>query len=105
MKLHKFDPQMHQMWTNKYIPLNMTKNTQTVTKDVVNHPEHYTIGGIEAIDYMRAKSTKEEFIGYLRLNALKYLSRANYKNDALEDYKKGSWYLTRLIQELEINEK
>ena len=42
-------------------------------KDMVNHPPHYTHGGIETIDYMEAKSTPEEFSGHLRLTSIKYL--------------------------------
>lgn len=69
--------------------------------DMVNQPKHYMVGGIETIEYLKAKSTPEEFKGHLRLTALKYLSRTGYKNDALEDLKKGQWYLNRLIQEIE----
>jgi hypothetical protein len=69
-------------------------------------PDHYKVGGIETIDYMRAKSTPEEFEGYLRLSALKYLSRVGHKNgdhDAAraEEYKKARWFIDRLIQEID----
>jgi hypothetical protein len=69
--------------------------------DEVNNPAHYTAGGIETIDYMRAKASPEEFRGYLRLNALKYLSRAGLKGDAVTDLKKAAWYINRLIGDLE----
>ena len=72
--------------------------------DMVNQPKHYMVGGIETIEYLKAKSTPEEFRGHLRLTALKYLSRAGYKNDALEDFKKGQWYVNRLIKEIESDE-
>jgi hypothetical protein len=72
-----------------------------VAVDTVNHPPHYKVGGIETIDYMKAKSTPEEFKGHLRLTAIKYLSRTGYKDDALQDLKKAQWYLNRLIQECE----
>ena len=79
--------------------------TQPDTSDPIN-PAHYQVGGIETIDYMRAKSTPEEFEGYLRLSALKYLSRVGHKNgdhDAAraEEYKKARWFIDRLIQECE----
>jgi hypothetical protein len=70
-------------------------------EDGINHPKHYTIGGIETIDYMKAKSTPEEFKGHLRLTALKYISRTGYKDDALKDLKKAQWYFNRLVQECE----
>lgn len=72
-----------------------------VIPDKINSPKHYTVGGIETIDFMKAKSTPEEFHGYLRLTVLKYLSRGPYKEDALEDYKKARWFLNRLIEELD----
>ena len=72
--------------------------------DLINHPPHYTVGGIETIDFMRAKSTPEEFMGHLRLTTIKYLSRTGYKGDALEDLKKAHWYLSYLIAEAESEE-
>lgn len=72
--------------------------------DDVNHPDHYTSGGIETIDYMQAKSTSEEFRGHLRLTALKYLSRAGLKDDTLKDLKKAQWYVNRLVEFVETGE-
>ena len=71
-------------------------------KDMIN-PEHYKTGGIETIDYMKAKSTPEEFRGHLRLTALKYLSRYGQKDNELQELKKAKWYLDRLIIEIEEN--
>jgi hypothetical protein len=76
-------------------------NGELRMSDSVNHPSHYTSGGIETIDYMEAKATPEEFRGHLRLTALKYLSRAGLKNDTLEDLKKASWYIQYLIDFIE----
>lgn len=39
--------------------------------DMVNHPEHYTDGGIETIDFIEAKK-----LPYHLGNAVKYISRA-----------------------------
>lgn len=69
--------------------------------DPINHPSHYTAGGIETIDVMKAKSSYEEFIGHLRLTAMKYIERGPFKENALKDYKKAVWYLNRLIKEME----
>lgn len=79
----------------------MTMNGELRMSDSVNHPSHYTSGGIETIDYMEAKATPEEFRGHLRLTALKYLSRAGLKNDTLEDLKKARWYIDYLIDFIE----
>jgi len=66
--------------------------------DNVNHPAHYTSGGIETIDYMEAKSTHEEFCGHLRLTAIKYLSRAGLKDNEIQDLEKAIWYVTKLVE-------
>lgn len=39
--------------------------------DPVNSPDHYTFGGIETIDYLKAKLSPEEFAGFCRGNVLK----------------------------------
>lgn len=67
--------------------------------DAIN-PNHYKTGGIETIDFMKAKSTPEEFRGHLRLTALKYLSRYGQKDDELQELLKCHWYLNKLIEEL-----
>lgn len=64
--------------------------------DMVNSPPHYLDGGIETIDYIRAKLTLEELAGYYKGNAIKYLSRAGKKGAATEDYQKAAWYLNQL---------
>jgi len=68
--------------------------------DPIN-PDYYKVGGIETIDYQKAKSSHEEFAGHLRLTALKYLSRGPYKEDAVRDYRKAVWYINELIKHLE----
>lgn len=61
--------------------------------DVVNKPSHYRIyPNIEAIDIIRKTLTREQFIGYLIGNSLKYRLRAGYKNDANEDIAKARKY-------------
>jgi hypothetical protein len=66
-------------------------------EDNINHPKHYCEGGIETIDFIKAKMTKEEFRGYLKGNILKYVSRANFKGKAVEDFKKAKWYMDYLV--------
>jgi hypothetical protein len=67
--------------------------------DMVNHPPHYTTGGIETIDFIEAKLSAEEFTGYCRGNAMKYLSRAGLKGPSEEDIRKAKWYLDRLTSD------
>jgi hypothetical protein len=73
--------------------------TNELINDVVNSPSHYTDGGIETIDYIKAKLSREEFLGFLKGNALKYVSRAGKKQNMLQDYEKAVWYIDKLIDE------
>ena len=66
--------------------------------DPVNHPPHYTQGGIETIDAIEAALTAEEFRGYCKGNALKYVWRERHKGQN-ESIKKAIWYLNRLVGE------
>lgn len=72
--------------------------------DSVNNPAHYADGnGIECIEAIEASMSMEEFKGFLKGNAQKYLWRYTKKNGA-EDLKKAKWYLERLIAIREIEE-
>ena len=64
-------------------------------KDNVNHPEHYTRGGIECIDAIEASMEPAQFLGYLKGNALKYLWRYEDKG-GIEDLEKCQWYVKKL---------
>jgi len=64
--------------------------------DMVNSPTHYNSGDIECIDAIRAMLTKDEYVGYLRGNSLKYRWRFRYKNSPIEDLEKADWYEKRL---------
>ena len=63
--------------------------------DMVNHPPHYTKGGIECIDAIKAALTPEEWAGYIKGNAIKYIWRCNHKGGD-QDLAKARWYLERL---------
>ena len=43
--------------------------------DMVNSPSHYQLDGLEAIDIIKASLTADEYLGYLKGNALKYMLR------------------------------
>jgi hypothetical protein len=64
--------------------------------DMVNHPDHYMQGSIETIDGIQAALTPEEFHGYCKGNALKYIWRERHKGQK-ESLKKAIWYLNRAI--------
>ncbi len=64
--------------------------------DLINHPPHYQIGGIETIDIIEAMLSPEEYQGYLKGNILKYRERAEHKGNKQADYAKAVWYMKRL---------
>jgi hypothetical protein len=58
--------------------------------DPVNHPKHYTShpSGVECIQIT-------EHMGFNLGNALKYIWRADLKEDPIEDLEKARWYVDR----------
>lgn len=66
--------------------------------EAVNSPPHYTKGGIECIEAIRASMSDEQFKGYLKGNILKYLWRYQHKGKVVEDLLKSQWYLSRLLE-------
>lgn len=68
--------------------------------DAVNHPSHYTAGGIECIEALKAATTRLTGIeAVCTANAIKYLWRWKDKNGA-EDIRKAIWYCERLLKEI-----
>lgn len=80
--------------------IDLSIEKDKMKKDNVNSPDHYTQGGIETINYIRAKLGDEGTIAYCMGNVMKYTSRWQDKN-GLEDLKKADWYLDYAINMLE----
>ena len=76
----------------------MCTSVKIEKNDQVNHPSHYTSGGIECIDAIQASMTQDEFRGMLKGNAMKYLWRYRLKGKPVQDLEKAAWYLQRLSQ-------
>ncbi len=64
----------------------------------IDHPPHYTKGGIETLDFIEAKE-----LNYHRGNVVKYLVRAGHKPSTpeIEDLRKARFYLNREIVMME----
>lgn len=77
-----------------YYQRNRTCNKQA---DMVNHPPHYTSGSIECIDAMRSAFGDSQVAVYCKINAFKYLWRADQKN-GFEDLKKAQWYIDKCLE-------
>lgn len=61
---------------------------------------HYTAMPIQPWDAMEAWMGREQFIGFLRGGAIKYLARAGSKGDAAEDVAKAGHYIEKLAEVL-----
>ena len=69
--------------------------------DTVNHPQHYTQGGIECIDALKAATVGKRGIEAVCVaNVIKYCWRYEEKN-GIEDVRKAKFYIERLLKELE----
>lgn len=65
-------------------------------KEAVDHPDHYQGQGIEVIDIIDSFE-----LDFYRGNIVKYILRADKKDNEVEDLKKAKWYLEKLIAKME----
>jgi len=65
-------------------------------KDMVNHPSHYNMTKYEVIEVLDEWFPDDPLIWQV----VKYLARAKYKNNELEDLKKAQFYLNRKVNKL-----
>lgn len=76
-------------------------------REQVDHPRHY--GGAdnpyEVIKVLEAWLSREEFIGAMKFNIIKYHARAAHKANAEEDMRKAAWYDNYLKEYLTRHEK
>ena len=63
----------------------------------VYNPPHYKQGKIECIEAIQSALTEEEFRGYCKGNAMKYIWRERHKGGD-ESLQKAAWYLDYMAQ-------
>ena len=75
--------------------------------DIINNPTHYSVGGIQPLDYLKAKMPLEMTNNQAVLwwNVGKYHARCGHKSAMLRDLKKARFFLERLINDLESQEE
>lgn len=61
-------------------------------KEQVDHPEHYSFGGLEVIEMMVQCFGWGAVMEFCYMNAFKYRMRAGKKGDAMQDIRKAEWY-------------
>jgi hypothetical protein len=88
--------------TRDLFPGTDSRNSRNM-HDAVNHPSHYVSGNaicmqcnapIECIDITR-------HMNFNLGNAIKYIWRADYKGNKLEDLKKAVWYINDEIKKIQ----
>lgn len=77
---------------------------EKVEVEMVNHPAHYNDGQIECIDAMIDAFGNKEVMSFCKINAFKYIWRAEHKGGT-EDIKKAAWYLNKYIELAGVAEK
>ncbi len=68
--------------------------------ETINHPDYYNTGSIEVID-----AIAEWKLNFALGNVVKYVTRADHKDDPLGDLEKGLWYLNYEIKRRKEQEK
>ncbi len=86
-----------QAWCFSMEPLGEGYDYVIGRADMVNHPPHYTQGDIECIDAIKAALTPDEFRGYCKGAAHKYIWRERHKGGD-ESLKKAVWYLNKAVE-------
>ena len=77
--------------------INNAIGNNTEQSNDVHHPKHYNQGSIECIDAMLSAFTTEEVMAFCKLNAFKYIWRANNKGKE-KDAEKAQWYMNKYIE-------
>lgn len=72
-----------------------------IKNDPVNHPSHYTQGGVECIQAIEAALGPQGFIAFLRGQVLKYNWRLGHKDHPVQDAEKAQWYGALLVKKVQ----
>lgn len=82
------------------------ENVTNKQNEEVNHPSRY--GGdtvYECIKVLKAWFSPDEYKGFLRGNFIKYVCRLGKKDNNVQELKKARFYLDKLIEFEEENER
>jgi hypothetical protein len=83
--------------TDSELKRNAEESLKLLGDDPVNHPSHYTFGRFEVIDVLQDWFPHDPLLWQV----VKYVARAQHKNNMLQDLKKAQFYLGKQIAELE----
>lgn len=95
------DYEISAMWSMLFPDVKPVPDEKTQAEpehDEINHPEHYTNGGMECIDEMIATFGKEAVAHFCICNVWKYRYRAGSKGDPEKDRQKADWYMKKFVE-------
>lgn len=78
--------------------LSAKNKMQPLSKGLAANQKHYQIARVEPIEVLQMYLSPEEFQGYLRGNALKYLFRLGHKDEPKKEVDKAYQYSKWLLQ-------
>ena len=71
----------------------------TITEDTMSEPDYYASNGLSPIGAMKqGLISKEEYIGFLKGNILKYVVRAEHKENPVKDLLKAKSYINFYLE-------
>ena len=92
--------QVTQPWPDTYSSTDAdsaARAAHRAAQDNVYNPQHYKQGKFECIEAIQSALTEEEFRGYCKGNAMKYIWRERHKGGE-ESLQKAAWYLDYMAQ-------
>ena len=90
------DTYAHITWTDEEparVNTGFHRLDNELVKETVDHPDHYQSDSIEVIDVIEAYD-----LNFNLGNVIKYVLRADKKNDRVEDLRKAQWYINRELE-------
>ncbi len=73
---------------------------------MTTEPEYYASNGLSPIGaFKQGLMSKEEYIGFLKGNIIKYVVRAGKKEDAIKDLEKAKHYIEFYLELLSENKE
>lgn len=81
----------------KNLEIFVDKDTVKVDWDEMSTPEYYNKNGFSPLEaFQKGLLSRDEYVGFLKGNIIKYVVRCEYKDDPIKDLDKIEHYLWEL---------
>lgn len=84
-------------WKPKETPSEPIETTEQGTTEAA---KHYQVSDMQPIEIMQSYLPKEQFVGFLRGNVIKYILRMGHKDDTTKEAEKACQYAEWLVKAL-----